>query len=151
MRLFSSVLILTTSKNVARGTSKRRHICNVFYKFLKWFWVISCRSFFYGHTTPRHNQCNVRTLFYYINISVNSWFVLINLMNTGQIRRGTRPIIGFGWAAEGLKPWPFLGEKNPKIHTLFTTTTSILLPCLGQRKRTKCTPFSFKAIYWQLQ
>ena len=26
-----------------------------------------------------------------------------------------------GWAAEGLEPWPGLGQKNPKIHALFGT------------------------------
>ena len=25
--------------------------------------------------------------------------------------RGTRPIFGYRWAAEGLKPWPCLGQK----------------------------------------
>ena len=47
--------------------------------------------------------------------------------------RGTRPIFGYRWAAEGLKPWPCLGQKIPKIHTLFRTTLSILVPCLGQQ------------------
>ena len=31
---------------------------------------------------------------------------------------GTRPIFGYRWAAEGLKPLPLLGKKIPKIHTL---------------------------------
>ena len=47
-------------------------------------------------------------------------------------RGGTRQISGYRWAAEGLKPWPCLGQKIPKIHTLFRTTPSILVPCLGQ-------------------
>ena len=42
-------------------------------------------QFFCSYTIPRHNQWNVETFFYYISISVNSWFVLINMMNTGQI------------------------------------------------------------------
>ena len=45
---------------------------------------------------------------------------------------GTRPIFGYGWAAEGLKPWPCLGQKIPEIHILFRKTSSILVPCLGQ-------------------
>ena len=45
---------------------------------------------------------------------------------------GTRLIFGYRWAAEGLKPWPCLGQKIPKIRTLFRTTPSILVPCLGQ-------------------
>ena len=45
---------------------------------------------------------------------------------------GTRPIFEYGWAAQGLKPWPCLGQKNPKIHTLSRKTSSILVPCLGQ-------------------
>ena len=43
---------------------------------------------------------------------------------------GTRPIFEYSWAAEGLKPCPSLGQKIPKIHTLFKTTRSILVPCL---------------------
>ena len=61
---------------------------------------------------------------------------------------GTRPVFGYSWAAEGLKPWLCLGQKNPKIHTLHGKISSTLLPCLG--KRTKCTPSCFKA-HWQLQ
>ena len=30
----------------------------------------------------------------------------------------SRPIFGFRWADEGLKPWPCLGQKNPKMQTL---------------------------------
>ena len=47
--------------------------------------------------------------------------------------RGTRTIFGYRWATEGLKPI-----------TLFRTTPSILLPCLGQR--TKCTQACFRVI-----
>ena len=64
-------------------------------------------------------------------------------------RWGARPIFGYRWAAEGLKPWPCLGQKILKMHTLFRTTPSILVPCLGQR--TKCRPCCLKVIYWQLQ
>ena len=45
---------------------------------------------------------------------------------------GTRLIFGYRWAAEGLKPWLCLVQKIPKIRTLFRTTPSILVPCLGQ-------------------
>ena len=45
---------------------------------------------------------------------------------------GTRPIFGYGWAAEGLKPWPCLGQKILEIHILFRKTSSILVPCLRQ-------------------
>ena len=46
-------------------------------------------------------------------------------------------IFGYRWAAEGLKPLTlFRTKKNPKICTLFRTTTLILWHCLGQR--TKC-------------
>ena len=58
-----------------------------------------------------------------------------NNQNVSQTPRGggsTRLIFGYRWAAEGLKPWPCLGQKIPKIHTLFRTTPSILVPCLGQ-------------------
>ena len=70
--------------------------------------------------------------------------VCLNAMSTTStsiLFRGgggcTRPIFGYGWAADGLKPW----QKIPKIHTLFRTTPSILLleqtrtnhaHCLGQ-------------------
>ena len=50
-------------------------------------------------------------------------------------------IWGRRWAAEGFKPWPYLGQKIPKIRTLFRTTPSTLLPCLGQK--TKCAPSLF--------
>ena len=43
-----------------------------------------------------------------------------------------------GWAAEGLEPWPGLGQKNPKIHALFGTT----LEDIGQN----ASRFCFKAI-----
>lgn len=33
-----------------------------------------------------------------------------------------------------LKPWPCLGQKIPKIHTLLRTKPSILWPCLGQTR-----------------
>ena len=40
----------------------------------------------------------------------------------------------------GLSPPPptCLGRKNPKIHTLFRTTPSNLLPCLGKRTKLDC-------------
>ena len=53
-------------------------------------------------------------------------------------RGGTGPIFEYGWVAEGLKPWPGLGQKNSKIHTLLKATTTTLLPCLGQRKNERC-------------
>ena len=59
--------------------------------------------------------------------------------------RSTRPIFGYWWAAQGLKPWPCLGQKIPKINTLFTAIPSILLPCLGQWS--KSTPSCFKAVH----
>ena len=37
-------------------------------------------------------------------------------------REGTQPIFGYRQTAEGLKPWPCLGQKNPKIHILLRTT-----------------------------
>ena len=61
----------------------------------------------------------------------------------------TRPIFGYWWAAQGLKPLPCLGQKIPKINTLFTAIPSILLPCLGQWS--KSTPSCFKVVYWQLE
>ena len=39
-----------------------------------------------------------------------------------------------GWAAEGLEPWPGLGQKNPKIHALFGTT----LEDIGQNASRFC-------------
>ena len=60
---------------------------------------------------------------------------------------GTWPIFWYRWAPEGLKPWPtqFRTKKNPKTHTMFySTTTSILSPCLEQR--TKFMPSCFRAI-----
>ena len=53
---------------------------------------------------------------------------------------------------ESLRFWnagPVQDKKITKIHTLFRTTPSILLACLGQM--TKWTQSCFKAIYWQLQ
>ena len=40
----------------------------------------------------------------------------------------TRPIFEHSLAAEDLKPWPCLGQKNLKMHTLFRRTPSIILP-----------------------
>ena len=51
---------------------------------------------------------------------------------------GTWPIFTYGWAAEGLKPWPCLGQKNPKIHVLFGTTL--------EDKGKNASRFCFKAI-----
>ena len=48
---------------------------------------------------------------------------------------GSWPIFGYRLPAEDLKPWPCLGPKNAKIHTLFRTTPPILFPSLGQRKK----------------
>ena len=59
-------------------------------------------------------------------------FMLITLLIPGGGGGCTRPIFGYGWATEGLKPWPCLGQKIPKIHTLFRKTSSILVPSLGQ-------------------
>ena len=42
-------------------------------------------------------------------------------------------IFGHRWAADALRPWPCLGQKIPKIHALFWSTPSILLPCLGRK------------------
>ena len=75
--------------------------------------------------------------------------LLFGARGAGEGGRGTRPIFGYRWDAKGLKPWPCLGQKNPKIHTLFRITRSILLLCLWQR--TKWTRSCIKAIYWQLQ
>ena len=68
------------------------------------------------------------------------WNVLANtdnreIVSLGQGGGGTPPIFGKRWAADGLKPWPCSGQKNPYIHTLFRTTSSILWPCLGQNTR----------------
>ena len=51
-----------------------------------------------------------------------------DVCTAGEGGGGTRPIFGCRWATEGLKPWPCLGQKSPKIDTLFRTTASILLP-----------------------
>ena len=56
----------------------------------------------------------------------------------GECPGGTSPIFGYGWAAEGLKRWPCLGQKNPKIHALFGPT----LEDTGQN----ASRFCFKAI-----
>ena len=45
---------------------------------------------------------------------------------------GTRPTSGYRWGAEDLKPWSCLGQKNSKIHTLFRTIPSTLLPIVGK-------------------
>ena len=37
-----------------------------------------------------------------------------NAQHPTLYRWGTRTIFGYRWAAEGLKPWPCLGRKNPK-------------------------------------
>ena len=44
-----------------------------------------------------------------------------------------------GYKPEAPTPLPAcLGRKNPKIHTLFRTTPTNLLPCLGQRTKLDC-------------
>ena len=53
---------------------------------------------------------------------------------------GTQPIFGYEWAAEGLKPWPCLRKKIPKIHTLFRKTSSILPVVLWKRSTRKWRP-----------
>ena len=52
---------------------------------------------------------------------------------------GTQPIFGYSWAAEDLKTWPCSGQKIRKIHTLFRTTPSVLLPWSWLGQRTKRT------------
>ena len=73
---------------------------------------------------------------------------LLHGTNSGGGGRGTQPIFGYGWAAEGLKLWPCLGQKIPKIHTVLRTTPSISLlehtctnhaHCLGQTCAKLCT------------
>ena len=59
------------------------------------------------------------------------------LITVGGGGGSTRQIFGYRWAADALKPWPCLGQKIPKIHALFRSTDSILLPCLG-RKTSVC-------------
>ena len=49
--------------------------------------------------------------------------------------------LGIGEPLSDWKPDPVL-QKNPKIHTLFRATPSILFPCLGQR--TKWAPSCFE-------
>ena len=63
---------------------------------------------------------------------------LVPRARLGPARGGTGPIFEYGWVAEGLKPWPGLGQKNSKIHTRLKATTTTLLPCLGQRKNERC-------------
>ena len=57
---------------------------------------------------------------------------------SGESAGGTWSIFGYGWAAEGLKPSPCLGQNNPKIHALFGTTL--------EDKRQNASRFCFKAI-----
>ena len=73
---------------------------------------------------------------------------LLHGTNSGGGGRGTQPIFGYGWAAEGLKLWPCLGQKIPKIYTVLRTTPSISLlehtctnhaHCLGQTCAKLCT------------
>ena len=60
----------------------------------------------------------------------NVFFLLIAVGGGGG---STRQIFGYRWAADALIPWPCLGQKIPKIHALFRSTPSILLPCLGRK------------------
>ena len=56
-----------------------------------------------------------------------------------------RPILGYRGAAEVRKTLTLLGKNNSTIHTLFTATSSIVLPCLRQRtERRKCTTSCLK-------
>ena len=59
---------------------------------------------------------------------------------TALYAEGTRPIFGYRWYAQGLKPYGSfrLAQNDPKIHTLFRTTPSTLLPCLGQEVNACC-------------
>ena len=55
------------------------------------------------------------------------------------------PFWGIGEPLRSVRPWPCLGQNNSTIHTLFTATSSIVLPCLRQRtERTKCTTSGLK-------
>ena len=45
---------------------------------------------------------------------------------------GTWPMFTYRGAAKGMKTWPCLGLKRPKMPTLCPTATSILGPCLVQ-------------------
>ena len=101
-------------------------------------WWISWHSFFYGNMWRHHwrNLCNcvhnfttARIIF---NLTVSS--VALRPPPPPLFVGSNRPIFGYRWAAEGLKPWPFLGQKIPKMRTPFSTTPSILLPCLGQNR-----------------
>ena len=65
-----------------------------------------------------------------INTDSVFFFLLIAVGGGGG---STRKIFGYRWAADALKPWPCLGQKVPKIHALFRSTPSILLPCLGRK------------------
>ena len=65
-----------------------------------------------------------------INVDNVLFFLLIAVGGGGG---STRQIFGYRWAADALKPWPCLGQKIPKIHALFRSTPSILLPCLGRK------------------
>ena len=65
-----------------------------------------------------------------INADNVFFFLLIAVGGGGG---STRHIFGYRWAADALKPWPCLGQKIPKIHALFRSTPSILLPCLGRK------------------
>ena len=64
--------------------------------------------------------------------------------NPPPLPRGD-PFWGIGEPLRSVRPWPCLGQNNSKIHTLFTATSSIVLPCLRQRtERTKCTTSCLK-------
>ena len=65
-----------------------------------------------------------------INADNVFFFLLIAVGGGGG---STRQIFGYRWAADAFKPWPCLGQKIPKIHALFRSTPSILLPCLGRK------------------
>ena len=74
-----------------------------------------------------------------INVDNVFFFLLIAVGGGGG---STRKIFGYRWAAEALKPWPCLGQKIPKIHALFRSTPSILLPCLGRKTNVCCLVLS---------
>ena len=68
-----------------------------------------------------YTKCEVHSNPLLIFRQFDFFHTLCVLFVLSDSRGGTRQISGYRWAAEGLKPWPCLGQKILKY-----------IPCLGQ-------------------
>ena len=90
------------------------------------------------------SEVDIKGIFHWVALDLSCsiefphpWEIFLTLLQPFTISWDDH-YLGTGEPLGGLKPWPCLRQKNPKIHTLFRKTHSIFLPYLGSTTLSHC-------------